>query len=282
MVMDLSVGDVGRLDKLVDAWRPQGKTAILQEFPPRCMVYVPALQSEWALQMLRVAASLRVFMTAYGDVSVANELAGLLFATDHTPPLAPPTNNPDGWAPYQQIFRDLQRECGSDGDIAVLQLPAETQPAHPDAVQRFNDAIPDLRSGSPLLADVLAAIEWRAVLLPLMKEHDLGDMALIDLRGLTPESWREEAGLSMARGIAALRSPPIPIWFIQHAGQRADNWEMPGDRPIFTQYMGDQFSWMFEASEFLDWPNAYVDRCGLLMSPELIQRCRSTRSGKSN
>jgi hypothetical protein len=57
-----------------------------------------------------------------------------------------------------------------------------------------------------------------------------------------------------------------------------DAWELPGDHPIFTQYMEDQFGWMWEASLGPGWPDAYAEHCGLDMCPELRQRCRRTRN----
>ena len=54
-------------------------------------------------------------------------------------------------------------------------------------------------------------------LLPLASESNIGDTILIDLRGLTRQSWVADPHLSMLRGIVALRSPSGPIWFIQHA-----------------------------------------------------------------
>jgi hypothetical protein len=112
------------------------------------------------------------------------------------------------------------------------------------------------------------------VLLPLLEEASLGDMTLIDLRRLNRETWEADPRLSLARGIVTLRPPPRPVWFLQLAGQSVDDWGLPNDRPIFTQYNENQFSWMsFEGSLSPDWPAAYAGRCGLMMSAELLQKC---------
>jgi hypothetical protein len=103
-------------------------------------------------------------------------------------------------------------------------------------------------------------------------------MTLIDLRNLSRKTWETDPRLSLARGIAALCAPPRPVWFIQRASQRVDDWGLPYDRPIFTQYTERQFAWMMsEGSLSSDWPDFYADRCGLVMSSELLQKCRNTK-----
>jgi hypothetical protein len=115
------------------------------------------------------------------------------------------------------------------------------------------------------------------VLLAILEESNFGDMTLIDLRGLNKEAWETDPRLSLARGIAALRQSPRPIWFVQLANQHVDDWRLPYDRPIFTQYSQKQFGWMFEASLSSDWPDAYAERCRLVMPAELMQKCRGTK-----
>jgi hypothetical protein len=47
--------------------------------------------------------------------------------------------------------------------------------------------------------------------------------------------------------------------------------------PVFTQYSEPQFAWMREGSPSPVWPAFYADRCGLVMSSELLQKCRNTK-----
>lgn len=285
--IDIDVKSLSSIDRLVDAWRPKlglGAAALLPEFPPLCTVYTPNPQQEWPLQMLRAAAALRIFHTSYGDARIANGIAHtLLFTenfTENIMPVPSPTNNVDGWAAYRKLLRDLHRDCGCASGVLPLQLPADAPPWHLDEVLAFHERIPDLGSGSPVFQDVLAAIEWLTVLLPLLEEASMGDMILIDLRGMSRETWETQPSLSLTRGIAALRMPPRPLWFIQFADQRVDDWELRRDRPIFTQYTEGQFAWMFEGSLSPDWPDFYAERCGLVLSPELREKCRETRSGR--
>lgn len=280
-VLDTNVEAMVDLDRMVDAWRPLSSVSAQlghPEFPPWSMVYVPGAEREWPLALLRAAAALRVFLAVYGGALFVNRLCDHLASSDDPVPIPPPTNNPEGWDAYRKIFRDLQRECGLEGGAPPLQLPPETLPWHPDKVSAFTDAIPDLSQGNPSLVDVLAALEWRATLLPILEEASFGDMTLIDLRNLSREMWETDPRLSLPRGIAALRSPPRPVWFIQLASQGVDDWGLPWDRPIFTQYSEKQFAWMVNEGSFTtDWPDSYADRCGLVMSPELLQKCRNTK-----
>ena len=279
LVLDTSVEALPELDQAVDAWRPLPDFHALgrPEFPPVSQVYVPGPEPEWTLAMLRAAAALRLLHAIHGAAGFVNQLCQFLCVSDNPVPLPPPTNNAGAWEAYRSIFRDLQRECGLAGGALPLWLPPEAPPWHPDDVQAFSDMIPDLSQGNAALGDVLAAIEWRGSLLPILEEASVGDMTLIDLRGRDRGSWEADPRLSLVRGIAVLRAPPRPVWLIQLATQRVDDWGLPYDRPVFTQHTEKQFSWMMvEASLSPDWPDAYADRCGLGMSPELLQRCRGT------
>lgn len=282
MVLDMNMEELAALDQMVDAWRPQSAffaaSLDLPEFPPQSQVYVPGPEPEWPLTMLRAAAALRLIHSDYGDARIVNQICAFLCSSDDPLPLPLLTNNPEGWAAYRKLFRDLQLECGLDKGTPPLLLQSGVPPWHPDEAQAFADAIPDLSQGNPSLGDVLAALEWRMTLLPILEEASLGDMTLIDLRGLSRETWETDPRLSLARGIAMLRVTPRPVWFIQLASQRVDDWGLPNDHPIFTQHTDKQFAWMLvEGSLSSAWPDAYADRCGLVMSSELLQKCRQTK-----
>lgn len=282
LVMDTDVEALAAMDHMVDAWRPLAaiREDGIPEFPPMSQVYVPGPEPEWTLAMLRAAAALRLLQAGYGNAAVVNRLCEFLCSSDGPVPVPAPTNDPEGWGAYRTIFRDLQRECGLTGGALPLRLPPDTPPWHPDDVQAFIDMIPDLGEGNSSLHDVLAAMEWRTSLLPMLEEASAGDMTLIDLRGLTREALEADPRLSLVRGIAVLRAPPRPVWLVQLASQRVDDWGLPHDRPVFTQHTERQFSWMLAEAAFSpDWPDAYADRCGLEMSPELLQKCRGTRRG---
>lgn len=283
-VLDAPVEGVAGLDRLVDSWRPlSALNALVPEFPPLSMVFSPGSQPEWLLRMLRAAAALRVFHATYGDQGddIASRLAQLLCSDDPLPPIPPPTDNPDGWAGYRRVFRDLQSECGLGVGEMPLWFARGVEAWDPDRVLSFLETIPGLGEGRPSLGDVLAAIEWRETLVPLLADANLGDMTLIDLRGLSREAWEGQPALSLSRGISALRLPPRPVWFLQRAGQNVDRWGLPEDHPIFTEHVEHQFAWMvFEGRLAPDWPAAYAERCGFRLSDALLARCQGTRRGQ--
>jgi hypothetical protein len=265
---------------MVDAWRPLAPMSVAlghPEFPPMSMVYVLSGEAGWPLSMLRAAAALRLFHTIYIDPTLVNGICQFLTFADQQVSAPPPTNNPDGWEAYREVFRAVRRDCDPAGTVPPLLLRPDAAPLHPDEANAFGEAIPDLSSGFPALADVLAALEWRATLLPWLEEGSLGDMILIDLRGVDQAVWESHPDFSLARGLAVMRAPPRPIWLMQSAGQRVDDWGLPHDRPIFTEHSEHQFAWMtFQGHLAPSWPAGYADRCGLQLSAELLRRCRQT------
>lgn len=255
-------------------YNPRFRT--LTSFPPQSMVFVPQKNVKWELCMLRAAGALRIFNACFGDPELANMLAQFLLS-DGFNPIPCPTNQPNGWDEYKKIFRDLALEC-EVGSKLHLWFPKETLLMSADEMQKFVDKIPDLSTGNPALSDVLVAVEWLHSLLPILEDENLGDMILIDLRDTTKEIWETDPGFSMARGIASLRQPPRPVWFIQHAKQEIEKWGLlGGDKPIFTQHTENQFSWMLEGSFSPEWPSTYVDRSGLELSEELLLKCLGTK-----
>jgi hypothetical protein len=248
----------------------------LTGFPPLCNVYVPQPHQPWELAMLRAAGAMRIFHATYLDPAMVNQLGGLLLLPDMQLPLPDITNQPGGWEEYKKVFQDLAMLFPGE-PVTHLSIYPQAPIMNEDETQKFFDRIPDLMHGTVALADVLVAFEWMESLLPILYEASLGDMIMIDLRGLTKEQWKTDPAYSLQRGIAALRQPPKPVWFIQYAGQEVDQWELPGeDRPIFTQHLENQFSWMWEGSFSPDWPSVYATRCGLQMSPQLMEKCMAT------
>jgi hypothetical protein len=209
-VIDMNVAEVPLLDRIYDIWAPTPNPISLRrpEFPPLCNVYVPSYEQEWTLRMLRAAAAVRIFHAIYG-AKIANELVGGLCVRPEDPPVPVPTNNPDGWLAYRKVFRELQNDCGLEGDRPPLQLPDGAAPWDPDEIQRLIDPIPDLSHEGPQLKDVLAALEWQRTLVPLLEEMSIGDMTLIALRDVSRETWETHVGLSLARA--------LPHW-VSHRG----------------------------------------------------------------
>jgi hypothetical protein len=105
--------------------------------------------------------------------------------------------------------------------------------------------IPDLASGSVALEDVLVAIEFLRTRWCTLVDQRYGRFLALNLRELSQEVWASHPGLSLQRGIAAIRMP-VPVWVLQLAGQGVSSWALPGDPPILTEHLEGQFAWMAE------------------------------------
>jgi hypothetical protein len=67
--------------------------------------------------------------------------------------------------------------------------------------------IPDLASGSVALEDVLVAIEFLRTRWCTLVDQRYGRFLALNLRELSQEVWASHPGLSLQRGIAAIRMP---------------------------------------------------------------------------
>jgi hypothetical protein len=47
------------------------------------------------------------------------------------------------------------------------------------------------------------------------------------------------------RGVNRVQTS-VPLWILQRADQRVDEWPGIGDNPIFTQHFDKQWNWMWE------------------------------------
>jgi hypothetical protein len=78
------------------------------------------------------------------------------------------------------------------------------------------------------------------------------------------------------RGVNRVRTA-VPLWILQSAEQRVDEWQGMGTNPIFTQHMANQWHWMLELLDATDWPDLYRAECKLKFSAKLSERCASTK-----
>jgi hypothetical protein len=262
-LIDVPLADVSALDKAFVTWRGQSEESFsplpqgggrFREFPPACTVWTPTALPAWETKLLRASAALRTIndhvAAAGGDATLTNTIAEFLTRGILPPPdFSAPTNNPDGWLAYAAIFQELVNACGLDPHELPIRLPddytIEARPIDADLVTR----VPDLSSGVPALGDCLVALEFFRTWWPLMVEERYGTFLAINCRDINRDEWTSAEQLSLHRGLLSVRAP-VPVWIIQNAGQQVENWGLPGDRPIFTEYLPDQFTWMDEA--FLD------------------------------
>jgi hypothetical protein len=77
---------------------------------------------------------------------------------------------------------------------------------------------------------------------------------------------------TLQRGLTSAATQ-VPVWFLQSAGARVDQWPSIGDyRPIFTEHVPEQFAWMSIRSPATDWLPAYLEKAGLDFSDAILSR----------
>ena len=279
-IIDIDHSDVRRLDTIVEAWKdghPEKSLSTLPEFPPIIEVCSPSLIPAWEATMLRASAALRmlqVFLSTFTPEAV-NKLAVLLKTGTDMPGPAP-TNNPDGWRAYGEIFREAGDMIGAAPDELAVRLPDTYNQSERERDFHMGQRIPDLQTGSPSLRDVLVAMEWLRVEFPQYIERKRGDFMAINCQRLSREAWENNEEVSLHRGLAAMRTRlSVPLWIIQMADQDVEHWPLIGEVPIFTEHLEAQFAWMIEASfERRESQQRYPEDSGLILAPALAEKCR--------
>lgn len=242
-------------------------------FPPQCQVWAPTPMPEWEVKMLRAAGALRIINKFLGQADLANRLA-IILADGLEPPFSAPTNNPNGWRDYVKIFAEL-RALTSDESQLPLRLPIDYGEPERRADTELAMRIPDLSRGTPSLFDILVAFEWYRVEWVAMMEQGIGDLCVIDCQRLALEDWSAHEQVCLLRGLAAIRTT-MPLWFLQLAGQEVENWPAVGERPIFTEHVTGQFSWMTKIClERGEAQALYPSASGLEFSKKLASLCRN-------
>ncbi len=246
------------------------------EFPPLSLVLVGRVPSAIDLAILRAAGALRLINLLVRDPVRANKVASDAAAGDAID-IEPPTNNPDGWAAYGEVFRDLEAAVpptqGKRPIVEKLRRRAARQllplrvpddyPALEMEVDRMGALqIPDLSDGQYQLADVLTALEWRRTVLEWFINEDFGDKVIVDLIESSAEDWNTLANFSVARALLALNGL-APTWIMQQAGQNAHLWSSFREHPIFTSHVDDQFSWLKPVIMDPSWLLYYLANAGL-------------------
>jgi len=120
------------------------------------------------------------------------------------------------------------------------------------------------------LGDHLCACEWQRVLGNSVGADFDTQGFVIDCRALSREEWERDPAHTLQRGFTSAATTS-PVWFLQSAEERVDRWSTIGDyRPIFTQHVDGQFSWMSLRSPPADWIRTYLHRSGLVFSDAIM------------
>ena len=119
--------------------------------------------------------------------------------------------------------------------------------------------IPDLSDGRTDPVEILAVAEWSRTLRGWFIEKMGSDQLLIDCRELDATRWSQDNELSLMRTIVRMNNP-ARVWILQNAGQDVDGWDQMSvlDRPVFTSYFPDQFSWMVPVLFLPTWIAVYL------------------------
>jgi len=279
-IIDVEHTAVGSLDKIIEIWKernPNGELHMLPEFPPITEVCSPGPMPAWEAQMLRTSAALRLIHAVFptSTPEFVNQVA-LLLQTGGDLPGTAPTNNPDGWRAYGEIFRAAAAMIGTAPDELAVRLPDSYSHSDRALDLQMSQRIPDLQSGSPPLRDVLVAMEWLRVEYPQFVERKRGDFMAINCQRLSREVWENSEEVSLHRGLAAMRTRlPVPLWVIQLADQDVEHWPLIGEVPILTEHVLAQFGWMVEASfDRRESQQRYADDSGMILAPALAAKCR--------
>ena len=278
-IIDLDRSELPRLDAIVQTWNEQSgevSFGLLPEFPPITEICSPNPMPAWEAQMLRASAALRQINRFLPKTTpdLVNRLALHLQGGLDLPGMAP-TNNPDGWRAYGDIFREANEMSGAAPNELAVRLPDSYSESDRELDLAMSERIPDLQTGSPSLRDVLVAMEWLRVEYPQFVQRNQGDFLAINCQRLSKEKWTNSEEVSLHRGLAAMRSRLlVPLWIIQQADQEVELWPLIGEVPIFTEHAAGQFGWMLEAAfDRSESQRRYPEDSGLTLSPAFAEKC---------
>jgi hypothetical protein len=272
---DIELDQLATLDEweVVVRGKPRDAFSTIQpEFPAFGLtVWSPRPAPPWELAVLRAAGALRAISSFIGDAATVNGVVDQLRLHGDFPLPPAPTNHPGAWRSYAAIFQSVDALTNTaPTEPGSLRLPDAYSTDDMARDREIANLIPDLRSGSPSLDDILVAVEFLRTIWPLMVDQGRGRFLVLNLQGLSYQQWKEDPSWSLHRGLASLRGLPVPLWFLQGADQGLSDWGLVGDPPILTEHVDAQFGWMLEAHpDVAEWRARYPDDSGLDVSAAL-------------
>jgi hypothetical protein len=289
-IVDIGVDQLADLDaslfddgaERVSSLRTRPFPAPGREFPPLSLVLIGDVQLRIGLALLRAAGALRLINALVRNPKLANELATYAAADDDID-MEPPANNPEKWAAYGDVLRDLEALIAEEQakrsvfkklrrrkrNLSLsLRLPDDYSALDVQLDRASAGQIPDLSRGQYRLADVLAALEWRRTVLTWFQDEGFGDKVMVDVSGTNAKEWIRLPEMSLARGLLALNASS-PTWIIQQADQNAHLWSGFREQPIFTRHVNEQFRWLKPVFLNPSWLLYYLANAGLSVEPKL-------------
>jgi hypothetical protein len=252
----------------------------LSRFPHITPVFRLFPYEPWECRLLACAAAVRFIFVKLRDRELSETVCRLLAGGGFLPfdVLPPLTNHPAGWTPIAELFTDLQRDWSDADGRFPIRMPAREYTAEDFEKEiQVADTIIDLSDGLIDEPSVLAACEWNRTVLPAMiGNHKYGSFFSIDLRRVTPDQWATDEARMVIRGISRVRTS-VPLWFLQSADQRVDEWTGIGKNPVLTFHVPNQWDWMMDLLDEVGWPADFLIPSGLEYSEKLTAACTATK-----
>ncbi|OQW32988.1 MAG: hypothetical protein A4E19_06470 [Nitrospira sp. SG-bin1] len=230
---------------------------------PVRLLHFPLLSAAEAALMSAAGAVRLISVAAAGRTNVVAQVIRTLWQGSH-PDLPCLTNNVGGWRDYVDIFRALPSSTAQAIDDGRLIIDDHWDFADRLRFLELAKNLPDFGDPRvPALRDHLAAFEWMLVEEEaLLRDYAYANL-VVDCRHVSREHWERSAAYTIGRGLTSTATR-VPVWFLQSANERVDQWTMVGDyRPIFTEHFEGQFSWMNIVSLPEGWFERYSERNGL-------------------
>jgi len=269
VVVDSEEAATSRLDTII-ADPAEGR---LRVFPAPVELVSAPLLKEGQIDLLSAAGAVRLIAYVAEGRAATVAAAIRMLCLGKEPALTCPTNNPDGWGGYMALFQNLA-PISSDLDELPIQLAQDyDEPTRDRERDWWAKSSPDFDDPRvPSLRDHLCASGWLRAM-GWVSGHDVPPPGIvIDCRDLARDDWERDPGRALHRGLTSAATTS-PVWFLQRADARVDQWPLVGDyRPIFTQYFDAQFSWMVIRPAYGDGTEAHLRDGGLVYSAVVLER----------
>ena len=267
VVIDASERDVMRLDDLL----VPSTDAAVGVFPRRVELLSAPMLSPAESTVLSAAAAVRFIASATGGRSASVSAVVNMLCHGTIPTLDCPTNNADAWHGYVAIFRALVSTATGVGEAPIRLAHDYDSAVYEREREWWAKNSPDfLDPGVAPLRDHLCATEW-VRFVQRAGEPAAGKGLVVDCRQLARDEWEHDPTRALQRGLLSAATTS-PVWFLQRAEERVDHWAFIGDyRPIFTQHLDEQFSWMAIGDIDPGWITRYLSASDLIFSDAVIR-----------
>jgi len=174
------------------------------------------------------------------------------------------------------LFRTFAEEWSDDPNIFPLVID-DKQYTREDLVLDLSVAQSplDLSDGAIDQPAVFAALEWNRTIAPAQIGNErYGKYFAVGYRRIDLDCRPSDEYMVICGVNRVLTS--APLWILQRADQRVDEWPGIGKNPIFTQHAEKQWNWMVEALDEPQWPDSYRKQSKLLFAPRLTAALKAT------